>query len=65
MIYGYARVSSKKQLHGNSLEEQRAALSANGAVSITAEQYTGKTTSRPKLQALIASLRTEDTLMVT
>ena len=65
MIYGYARVSSKKQLHGNSLEEQRAALSANGAVSITAEQYTGKTTSRPKLQALIASLRAEDTLMVT
>lgn len=65
MIYGYARVSSKKQLQGNSLEEQRAALSANGAVSITAEQYTGKTTSRPKLQALIASLRAEDTLMVT
>ena len=65
MIYGYARVSSKKQLHGNSLEEQRAALSANGAVIITAEQYTGKTTSRPKLQALIASLRAEDTLMVT
>ena len=65
MIYGYARVSSKKQLHGNSLEEQRAALSANGAISITAEQYTGKTTSRPKLQALIASLRAEDTLMVT
>ena len=65
MIYGYARVSSKKQLHGNSLEEQRAALSANGAVSITAEQYTGKTTSRPKLQALIASLRAEDTIMVT
>ena len=65
MIYGYARVSSKKQLHGNSIEEQRAALTANGAVSITAEQYTGKTTSRPKLQALIASLRAEDTLMVT
>ena len=65
MIYGYARVSSKKQLHGNSLEEQRAALTANGATSITAEQYTGKTTSRPKLQALIASLRAEDTLMVT
>ena len=65
MIYGYARVSSKKQLHGNSLEEQCAALTANGATSITAEQYTGKTTSRPKLQALIASLRAEDTLMVT
>ena len=65
MIYGYARVSSKKQLHGNSLEEQAATLTANGATSITAEQFTGKTTSRPKLQALIDSLQTGDTLMVT
>lgn len=65
MIYGYARVSSKKQLQGNSLEEQAATLKANGATSITAEQYTGKTTLRPKLQALIASLRPQDTLMVT
>ncbi|MEE1193633.1 MAG: recombinase family protein [Phascolarctobacterium sp.] len=65
MIYGYARVSSKKQLHGNSLEEQTATLTANGATSITAEQFTGKTTSRPKLQALIDSLQAGDTLMVT
>ena len=65
MIYGYARVSSKKQLHGNSLEEQVATLTANGATSITAEQFTGKTTSRPKLQALIDSLQYGDTLMVT
>ena len=64
MIYGYARVSSKKQLHGNSLEEQTATLTANGATSITTEQFTGKTTSRPKLQALIDSLQTGDTLMV-
>ena len=40
MIYGYARVSSKKQLHGNSLEEQTATLTANGATCITAEQFT-------------------------
>ena len=65
MIYGYARVSSKKQLHGNSLEEQAATLTANSATSITAEQFTGKTTSRPKLQALIDSLQAGDTLMVT
>lgn len=65
MIYGYARVSSKKQLHGNSLEEQTTTLTANGAISITAEQFTGKTTSRPKLQALIDSLQPGDTLMVT
>lgn len=65
MIYGYARVSSKKQLHGNSLEEQAATLTANGAASIVSEQFTGKTTSRPKLQALIDSLYAGDTLMVT
>lgn len=64
MIYGYARVSSKKQLRGNSLEEQTATLTANGATNITVEQFTGKTTSRPKLQALIDSLQSGDTLMV-
>ena len=63
--YYYARVSSKKQLHGNSLEEQTATLTANGATCITAEQFTEKTTSRPKLQALIDSLQAGDTLMVT
>lgn len=64
-IYGYARVSSKKQLHGNSLEEQTITLKANGAITITTEQYTGKTTSRPKLQKLLDSLQPGDTLMVT
>lgn len=64
-IYGYARVSSKKQLHGNSIEEQTTTLTANGATEITTEQYTGKTTSRPKLQKLLDSLQPGDTLMVT
>ena len=63
-IYGYARVSSKKQLHGNSIEEQTTTLTANGAITITTEQYTGKTTSRPKLQKLLDSLQPGDTLMV-
>lgn len=65
MIYGYARVSSKMQLHGNSLEEQTATLTANGATRIITEQYTGKTTIRPKLQNLIDLLQPGDTLMVT
>ena len=64
-IYGYARVSSKKQLHGNSIEEQTTTLTANGATALTTEQYTGKTTSRPKLQKLLDSLQPGDTLMVT
>lgn len=64
-IYGYARVSSRKQLHGNSLEDQTTTLTDNGATTITTEQYTGKTTSRPKLQKLLDSLQPGDTLMVT
>lgn len=64
-IYGYARVSSKKQLHGNSIEEQTITLKANGAITITTEQYTSKTTSRPKLQKLLDSLQPGDTLIVT
>lgn len=64
-IYGYARVSSKAQLHGNSLDEQTTTLKVNGATNIIAEQYSGKTISRPKLQNLIDSLNPGDTLMVT
>lgn len=48
MIYGYARVSTKTQLKGNSLEEQTEILSANGCQQIIAKQYTGTTTDRPK-----------------
>ena len=65
MIYGYARVSSKNQLKGNSLEEQTETLQANGCAEIVAEQYTGTTTDRPKFHELIAKLKEGDTLMVT
>ena len=65
MIYGYARVSSRNQLKGNSLEEQTEILRANGCMEIVAEQYTGTTTSRPKFHELIAKLKEGDTLMVT
>ena len=34
MIYGYARVSTKKQLEGNSLEIQEKALLAKGAEKV-------------------------------
>lgn len=65
MIYGYARVSSKNQLKGNSLEEQTETLQANGCTEIVAEQYTGTTTDRPKFHKLIIKLKEGDTLMVT
>ncbi len=53
MIYGYARVSSRTQLKGNSLEEQELELSNNGCQDVIAEQHTGKTTDRPKFKDLI------------
>ena len=53
MIYGYARVSAKTQLKGNSLEEQRTELTRNGCEFIIEEQFTGKTTTRPKFEELV------------
>ena len=66
MIYGYARVSAKTQLKGNSMEEQREELKRNGCEVIEEEQFTGKTTSRPKFDELIKHrLQHGDTLIVT
>ena len=66
MIYGYARVSAKTQLKGNSLEEQRTELERNGCKVIIEEQFSGKTTVRPKFEKLIKEqLGTGDTLIVT
>ena len=66
MIYGYARVSAKTQLKGNSLEEQRTELTRNGCEFIIEEQFTGKTTTRPKFEELVMNqLKHGDTLIVT
>lgn len=65
MIYGYARVSTVKQVTGNSLEEQEAILKSQGCDKIVVEQFTGKTTSRPKLDELIDTLQAGDSLIVT
>lgn len=66
MIYGYARVSSVKQLtEGNSLEAQEQELIAKGASKVIKEQFTGTKMDRPKLSKLISELKAGDTLMVT
>lgn len=66
MIYGYSRVSAKGQLKGNSLEEQHTELERNGCEVIIEEQFTGKTTSRPKFEELVTNqLQHGDTLIVT
>ena len=65
MIYGYARVSTKTQIKGNSLEEQRRELQQNGCEVIIEEQFTGKTTARPKFKKLVEeTLQAGDTLVV-
>lgn len=66
MIYGYARISAKTQLKGNSLEEQKNELRKNRCQVIVEEQFTGKTTARPKFEDLILNqLKPGDTLVVT
>lgn len=65
MIYGYARVSTKKQLHGNSLDEQVQLLHQAKCDKIVTEQFTGATTERPEFKELIAQLESGDTLIVT
>lgn len=64
-IYGYARVSTKGQLEGNSLENQEEVLRANGATEIYKEQFTGTKIKRPELTKLLDKLEPGDTLMVT
>ena len=65
-IYGYARVSTKKQAKdGNSLEVQESALKAAGAQVIYFDAYTGTVKERPELERLMGSLRQGDVLIVT
>jgi DNA invertase Pin-like site-specific DNA recombinase len=65
MIYGYARVSTRKQLNGNSLEDQVNLLKAEGCEVILQEQFTGTTTDRPQFDALLERLQPGDKVVVT
>ncbi len=66
MIYGYARVSTRKQSRdGNSLEDQIKRLKERGAKRIYADSYTGTKMSRPELDKLLAVLKSGDTVVVT
>ncbi len=65
MLYGYARVSTRGQINGNSLEEQRKKLQEEGCEIIVEEQYTGTTTSRPAFDELLKKLQPGDRLVVT
>ena len=65
-IYGYARVSTKKQADdGNSLEDQEKKLRDAGATVIIKEKYTGSVNKRPELDKLLQEIKPGDTLIVT
>ena len=63
MIYGYARVSTKKQAKdGNSLRAQELSLKAKGATKIYKDTYTGTTRNRPEFDKLLNELKNGDTI---
>ena len=65
MIYGYARVSTRGQADGNSLEAQEKALKEAGVAEIYSDVFTGTKTDRPEFDALLSKLQDGDTLVVT
>lgn len=66
MKFAYARVSTRKQFRdGNGLKEQIAKLENVGFDELVVEEFSGATTKRPQLDALIQRLQTGDTLIVT
>ena len=65
MKYGYARVSTLKQSHGNSLESQNIQLREANAEKLFADVITGTTTNREQLDMLLELLEKGDTIIVT
>ena len=66
MIYGYARVSTSKQMkNGNSISDQIKALTEAGAEKVVSDDYTGTKMERPEFSRLLQSLQTGDKLIVT
>jgi len=66
MVYGYARVSTAKQMkNGNSIEDQVAQLKEAGAQEIVIDSYTGTKMDRPNFAELMKHLETGDKLIVT
>lgn len=66
MIYGYARVSTVRQMkNGNSIEEQTARLLEAGAQEIVTDSYTGTKMERPEFTRLLERLQPGDKIIVT
>lgn len=65
MIRGYARVSTKRQQRGTSLDDQRAALQAEGCQEIYQDVYSGASMARPEFDRLCAEVQPGDMIVVT
>ena len=65
MKRGYVRVSSKGQVQGTSLADQRDILEGEGCQEIYQDVYTGASMSRPEFDRLCAALEPGDTVVVT
>ena len=59
------RVSTTRQIKGNSLEDQEQLLRKNGATEFYWDAYTGTSTERPNFSKLLKILTEGDTLVVT
>lgn len=65
MIYGYTRVSTRKQIDGYGLKVQnKEILDKYPNAIIIEEQYTGTKLDRPVFNALLKKLQTNDILVV-
>ncbi|MEG2412637.1 MAG: recombinase family protein [Clostridium sp.] len=65
-IYGYCRVSTRKQLDGYGLDVQEKEISDKYSnVELFLEQFTGTTTERPIFNEVVKKLEAGDTLVVT
>lgn len=65
-IYGYCRVSTRKQLDGYGLDVQEKEISEKyESAELYLEQFTGTTTERPIFDEVVKKLTTGDTLVVT
>lgn len=65
MIYGYTRVSTKKQVEGYGLEVQKNEITSKyPTAQIVEEQFTGTKLDRPIFNELLTKLQTGDILVV-
>lgn len=65
MIYGYIRVSTKAQIQGNSLEEQRSAILKRYPDSVIFEETKSGAMKRPIFEEVIEKTASGDVLVIT